>query len=100
MRNRRNVALPRCGGALVVLAALLAGRAAAGLDGVERLIPEDPLELLEPATVLSAVEVQRWQLRSLADLDGWSTSDATVTQGPDGLVLRRTGPHGRFLTTE
>jgi arylsulfatase len=72
---------------------LLAGRPAAGLDSVERLIPENPVEILEPDTVLTAVEVLRWPLRSLADLEGWNTTDATVTQGPAGLVLRRTGPH-------
>ena len=99
MLNRRKIVLPARSGVLVALAMLLAGRPAAGLDSVERLIPEDPVELLEPATVLTAVEVLRWPLRSLADLEGWKTTDATVTQGPAGLVLRPTGPHPHLERT-
>lgn len=79
--------------ALGSLGVLLACRAMASTAMVERLIPEDPGQLLQPADVFEAVEVARWPLRTLADLEGWTIKDTAVTEEAQGLRFRVSGPH-------
>src|SRR5215831_15700069 len=92
-RSKNRVA---CRFVLAAVAALAAGQAAASVQIAERLIPDEHPVLFEPAAVLEAVEVARWPLRTLADLDGWERADVSVSEGPTGLVFRATGPRPRL----
>jgi arylsulfatase A-like enzyme len=97
MRNRSNRVTCRL--VLAAVAALAAGQATASVRIVERFIAEERPVLFEPASVLEAVEVARWPLTTLADLEAWQRADVSVSEGPSGLVFRATGPRPRLERT-